>query len=250
MRIALHNKLFALAALASLAFGAPVLAEAAGGQDEPHKAGTPSNVAPSKLYVKDGDHFREANEAELKVAASSHDGHGGGGGLSFTGIHRWDLGVYTLIVFAILLFVLAKFAWPNIRAGLEKRETTIRGAIEESRRDRTEAAEQLARAKKELNETAAKVAAMFEQARKEAESLKAAKLEEGERDAAATRERANREAQAKKDADLKDVQQQAVELAVLIATKALRQQVSIENQHKLLDESIAELNAGAGASKA
>jgi F-type H+-transporting ATPase subunit b len=250
MRIALHHNLFALAALAALAFGAPALAAKAEGGEDPHKAGNPADVAPAKLYVKDGDHYREANEAEMKAAASSHDGHGGGGGLSFTGIHRWDLGLYTLIVFGILMLVLAKFAWPNIKTGLEKRETTIRGAIEESRRDRAEAAEQLARAKKELNETAAKVQAMFDDARKEMEALKSSKRDEAEREAAGIREHASREAAAKKEADLKDVQQQAVELAVLIATKALRQQVSIENQRKLLDESIAELNAGAGGSKA
>lgn len=247
MRIALHHKLFALAALAALAFGAPALAAKA--DADPHQAGNPADVAKPALYVKDGDHYRPANEAEVKAAASSHDGHGGGG-LSFTGIHRWDLGIYTLVVFGILMFVLAKFAWPNIRAGLEKRETTIRSAIEESRRDRAEAAEQLARAKKELAETAAKVQAMFEDARKEMEALRASKAEEAEREAASIRERANREAQAKKEADLKEVQQQAVELAVLIATKALRQQVTIENQHRLLDESIAELDANAGASKA
>jgi F-type H+-transporting ATPase subunit b len=248
MRIALHNKLFALAALASLAFGAPVLAEAAAGHDDPHKAGTPSNVAPSKLFVKDGDHYREATEAE-KAAAAGHDSHGGGG-LSFTGIHRWDLGLYTLVVFGILMFVLAKFAWPNIRAGLEKRETTIRSAIDEARRDRAEAAEQLARAKKEIGETAARVEAMIAEARRDADALAASRREEAEREAAAIKERAGREAVAKKEADLKEVQQQAVELAVLIATTALRQQVSIENQRKLLDESIAELNASAGASKA
>jgi F-type H+-transporting ATPase subunit b len=238
MRIALHHKLFALAALAAVVFGAPALAaKAEGGHDDPHKAGNPDNVAPAELFVKDGDHYRPATEAE-KAAAAGHDSHGGGG-LSFTGIHRWDLGLYTLIVFGILMLVLSKAAWPKIKTGLEKREMTIRGAIEESRRDRAEAAEQLARAKKELNETAAKVQGMFEDARKELEAFRASKAEEAERDAAATRERANREAAAKKEADLKEVQQQAVELAVLIATKALRQQVSIENQRKLLDESIA-----------
>jgi F-type H+-transporting ATPase subunit b len=247
MRIALHHKLFALAALAALALGAPALAAKA--EADPHKAGNPDNVAPARLYVKDGDHYREATPAETDAAAGRHNEHGGGG-LSFTGIHRWDLGLYTLVVFGILMLVLSKAAWPKIKTGLEKREMTIRGAIDEARRDRAEAAEQLARARKELAETAARTQGMFEDARKEMESLKASRLEEAERDAAATRERASREAQAKKEADLKEVQQQAVELAVLIATKALRQQVSIDNQRKLLDESIAELNANAGASKA
>src|SRR5947209_2564830 len=75
-----------------------------------------------KLYVKDGETYREA-KADEKAAAAGHDSHGEGGmldKLAFTGIKRWDLGIYTLIVFALLMFILAKYAWPNIKSGLEK----------------------------------------------------------------------------------------------------------------------------------
>jgi F-type H+-transporting ATPase subunit b len=180
------------------------------------------------------------------LAADPHGGEGGGGILdkmAFTGIKRWDLGLYTLIVFGLLMFVLSKYAWPFIKAGLEKREANIIGALEQAKRERTEATELLARAKKELDETAQKIAAMLAQANRDAETLKAAKTEEGVKDAQSERDRAKREGEEKKAAMAKELQQQVVELAVLIATKALRQQVSIPNQTALLDESIAELKA-------
>jgi F-type H+-transporting ATPase subunit b len=190
-----------------------------------------------------------------RAASESHeappgDAHGDAhkkGGLDFTGIKRYDLGIYTLIVFAILLVVLAKYAWPNIRAGLEKREASILGALDQAKKDRAEAADLLARAKKELDETAAKVRAMLDDARKDADALKAAKAEEATKDAQATKEQAKREAEGERAALTKAVQQQAVELAVLIATKALRQQVSIQDQSNLLDESIAELKTNAAS---
>ena len=36
-----------------------------------------------------------------------------------------DLGIYTLIVFGILLFILGKFAWGPVMSGLDKREATL-----------------------------------------------------------------------------------------------------------------------------
>jgi F-type H+-transporting ATPase subunit b len=86
---------------------------------------------------------------------------------------------------------------------------------------------------------------MLDEAGRNADAVNASKLEQGEKDAQAIRDQAKREAAARMEADLKEVERRAVELAILIATKALRQEVSIQNQNKLLDESIAELSANA-----
>lgn len=187
--------------------------------------------------------------AVLLLLASPALAAGGGekGGLDFTGIKRYDLGIYTLIVFGILMVVLAKFAWPNIRTGLEKREANIGSALEEARKDRVAAAEMMAQAKKEIDATAAKVKEMLDEARRDAEALKVAKTDEGAKEAQAERDRAKREVEQERASLAKDIQQQAVELAVLIATKALRQQVSVDQQARLLNESIAELKANSRA---
>ena len=52
--------------------------------------------------------------------------------LGFLGLKRYDLGIYTLIVFGLLLFILSKYAWPHISEGLKKREAAIIGAREEA----------------------------------------------------------------------------------------------------------------------
>jgi len=58
-------------------------------------------------------------EGPAESMAETH-GHGEKkkGGLDFTGFKRYDLGIYTLIVFGLLLLVLSKFAWPHIAEGL------------------------------------------------------------------------------------------------------------------------------------
>ncbi|MCE9563714.1 MAG: hypothetical protein K8U57_16860 [Planctomycetes bacterium] len=169
------------------------------------------------------------------------------GGLDFTGIKRWDLGIYTLIVFALLIAILSKFAWPAIKEGLEKREATIIGAQEEARRDRKEALEALVKAKAELDAAAAKAKDILDEARRDADALKVSEREVGVKEAAAERERARRETETNKAVMMKEVYEQAVKLASLMSEKALGRQISSDDHARLLDQSIAELK---GASKA
>jgi F-type H+-transporting ATPase subunit b len=200
-----------------------------------------------KLYVKDGDTYREAKAGELPEAAG-HDSHGSGGmldKLEFTGIKRWDLGLYTLIVFGLLMFVLAKFAWPNIKSGLEKREANILGALEQAKKDRIDAEARLAEAKKQLAEAAQQASAVLATARADAEALKVAKQEEGAKEAQAERERAKRETASQMESTRKELLQEVAQIAALMATKALGKQVTLEDQRQLIDDSIAELKANA-----
>ena len=52
--------------------------------------------------------------------------------IAFTGYQRWDLALYTLVVFGLVLLVLGKFAFPHIIAGLKKREGLIAQAKEDA----------------------------------------------------------------------------------------------------------------------
>lgn len=178
--------------------------------------------------------------ADPALAAGTHDNKGSN--LDFTGIKRWDLGIYTLIVFGLLMFVLSKFAWPHIRSGLEKREANIKSALEQARQDSESAKATLAEARKKLDETAAQVKAMLDEARRDADVLKAAEREAGTRDAIAERERAKREIEAARDAALKEIYERAVQLAAMMSEKALRRSISAEDHRRLLDESLAELS--------
>ena len=43
---------------------------------------------------------------------------------------RWDLGLWTIVVFLLLFFVLRKLAWGPMLEGLKKREESIRLAVD------------------------------------------------------------------------------------------------------------------------
>ena len=186
------------------------------------------------------------DDHELK-AASAADGHGPKPGpLDFTGFKRYDLGIYTFIVFALLFIILSKFAWPHISEGLKKREAAILGAREEAAKSRAEAEELRVKLQKDYAEAQDKIRAMLDEARRDSEALRVAEREAGAKDAQAERERAKREIQTEKEAVLLELYQQAVQLASMLSSKTIKRQMSADDHRRLLDESLSELRGSVG----
>src|SRR5215472_9352774 len=82
-----------------------------------------------------------------------------------------DLAIWSIVVFLGLLFVLTKYAWKPMLAGLEKREQDIRAAVEESRKAREEAHALHQQLETERVKGAEQVAKMLDDARKSADEL-------------------------------------------------------------------------------
>lgn len=229
MRCVQSCRLFVLAAVIAFS-AAPAFAAKEGGaaKDDTH--------AHPKVYVKDGESYREATEKEVKEA--EHAFHHP---LDFTGFRRYDLGIYTLIVFGLLMLVLSKFAWPKISEGLKKREASIIGARDEAQQALRDAEELRVKLQKDLTETQLKVRDMLDEARRDADALRTQEREAGAREAAAERDRAKREIEAAKDVALDEIYKQAVDLATTLSAKTLSRQISADDHRRLLDESLAEL---------
>lgn len=183
----------------------------------------------------------------LSGAAGAADAHGAGGhgeekgGLSFLQLQRWDLGIFTLIVFGLLLVILQRFAWPKISEGLAKREAVILGAREEALAARRDVEEVRSKLQREYAEAQDKVRAMLDEARRDADALRATEKEAGARDAAAERERAKKEIEAARDAALEDIYKQAVDLATTLSAKTLARKITADDHRALVAESLAEL---------
>jgi F-type H+-transporting ATPase subunit b len=184
------------------------------------------------------------------AAKAEGEGHGEKatkGGLSFMQLDRWDLGIFTLVVFGLLVIILQQTAWPKISEGLAKREASIQDARDEALAARREAENIRSQLQKEYAEAQDKIRALIDEARKDADALRAKEREAGTKDAAAERERAKREIEVAKDTALNDIYKQAVNLAAMISAKALGRQISIEDHTRLLDESLAELQQNSKA---
>ena len=111
---------------------------------------------------------------EPALAAGGGSGHEQQtGGLSFLDLQRYDLGIFTLIVFGLLCAVLYWFAWPKISEGLDRREAAITSARDEAIRVRQEAEEIRAKLQAEFSGAHDQIRAMLDEARRDAEVLRA-----------------------------------------------------------------------------
>ena len=153
----------------------------------------------------------------------------------------WDLTIYTIVVFLILLAVLYKFAWPNIREGLDKRAGAITQARDDAVKAREEAEAIRADLAAQMADAQGKIRAMLDEARRDADVLRQTEKEAGVKDAQIERDRATREIESAKDAALQEIYLQAVDLASLMSSKAIGREISPADHTRLVDESLAEL---------
>lgn len=182
----------------------------------------------------------------LYAAAASKDGAAAAekDPIEFSGYKRWDLAIYTLIVFGLVFFILSRYAFPAIATGLKKREDMIAAAKEDAIAAQKEAEALRQRLQAEFEEANGKIRALMEEARRDADVMRAKEREAGQREAATERERAKREIEAAKDAALQEIYQKSIDLATLISTKAVRRTMSADDHRRLVDEALADMKAG------
>jgi F-type H+-transporting ATPase subunit b len=154
---------------------------------------------------------------------------------------RFDLGVWTLVIFGVLMVLLSRLAWPKMIAGLQRREQNIRGALEEAEKARSEAQSLMAELDRERKEAAAKVKAMIDEAKRDAaataEQIKADNMAQ----IAIERERLRREIQVETDQALKMLWTKAADLAIQASSAALRKQLDVNQHRRLIDEALADI---------
>jgi F-type H+-transporting ATPase subunit b len=149
--------------------------------------------------------------------------------------------VTTLVVFALLLAVLGKYAWGPIASGLKAREDKIRQDIRnaEEARARAEATlgeynQKLAAAENEVRQIMAKASA-------DAERLATSFRMQAQQEAEEIKERAQRDIEASKNQALSEIYEKAAELSTSIAEKILRRNINVEDQRDLVNESLRQL---------
>jgi F-type H+-transporting ATPase subunit b len=150
--------------------------------------------------------------------------------------------IWTLICFAITFYVLKRFAFGPIQRTIDERRDRIRKAVDEADNAREEARELLeqhrqliARAKGEAGDILAdarKVAdAQIERVREESEAERQRRLEEIQRQI---------DAETKRSLDL--IRAEVAELTLQATARVTGKVLDAEDQRRLIDEAIAELD--------
>ncbi|MFO0969015.1 MAG: ATP synthase F0 subunit B [Gemmataceae bacterium] len=156
---------------------------------------------------------------------------------------KWDLGLWAIVIFLALFFLLRSKAWGPILQGLQKRETNIRAAAEEAKVARAETAKMQAEYKAEMDRKFAEIPKIMEEARREAEALKEDLRSQANKEIQAERQRMRREIDSARDQALKDIWDQAAQLATQISAKVIGKTLTPQDHHRLIDESLLEMRS-------
>jgi F-type H+-transporting ATPase subunit b len=156
---------------------------------------------------------------------------------------RFDLTIWSIVIFVVLFFVLRKFAWGPILEGLQRREHSIEEAIEEAKRVREDMAKQQASFQKQMADVNQQIPKLLEEARRHAEQLKEEMRTQAAADINAERQRLRHDIELAKDQALQEIWNQAANLATAISAQAIRRSLAPEDHRRLVDEALAEIQA-------
>jgi len=150
--------------------------------------------------------------------------------------------VWTIIAFGITFFVLRRFAFGPIQKLIDERRDRIREALDEADKARQEARElreltkqerEEAKAEREriLDESRRQGQAQFEQARAQSDEDLKRRLEENKREIEAENRRM-----------AEQIRRDVVELTLLAAEKVTGKSLDADDQRRLIDETIEEVD--------
>jgi F-type H+-transporting ATPase subunit b len=147
--------------------------------------------------------------------------------------------MWTLLVFLVLLGVLWWFAWGPITKALQDRESGITSEIAAASAKHEDAKRLLAAHEAKLATAADEIRELLEEARRDAEHTKQEILAEAKSAALAERERAVREVEIARDAALKQLAETSANVAIKLASSAVRQNLTADQQSRIVRESLS-----------
>lgn len=153
----------------------------------------------------------------------------------------WDTALWTIVVFVLLLVILRKAAWGPMLEGLQKREETIKSAVEEAKLAREETRRITAQFQAEMAAKMAEIPKIMEEARRDAEQLKEEMRAQATKDNQADRQRLRRELDIAFDQARQELFTHTARLATLISAKAIGRHLTEDDHRRLIDEALGEM---------
>jgi len=153
--------------------------------------------------------------------------------------------IWTLAIFGFTMWVLSKVAFPRIQEALDKRANAIRDSIDQAEKTREEADKILHEYRERLKEAREQADEIVHRARRAAETTKNQAAEEGREKREELLAAARRDIEAETRRSLERIRQEVADLTVLTTEKIARKSLTSDDQKKLIDEALAEVDFSA-----
>lgn len=152
--------------------------------------------------------------------------------------------VAALIAFLLVFGMMWKFAWPNLQATLEARQKEIGGKMEEAEGIKVEAQSLLDDYKAQVANAKAEANQIVEEARAQAETVKTDIIAKAEAEGRLILDKAREEAGNEKTRALGEARQEVANLSIDLAEKVVGSSLDRSAQQGLVDQYLADLEAG------
>ncbi|MCW2949645.1 MAG: synthase subunit [Thermoleophilia bacterium] len=149
---------------------------------------------------------------------------------------------WTIVAFALALFILKKYAFGPIQEALDKRRAIVNGALENAERVKAEAEVVLADYKLQLAEARKESEAIVARARTAGDELTARIKAEGEAQRHEQLHQTQSQIRAEVDKAVGEIRTAVAELTVEAAEKVLRGTLDQSMHQKLIEDAVSELD--------
>jgi F-type H+-transporting ATPase subunit b len=173
------------------------------------------------------------------LAPTTHIVASGG---SFLVSPNLGLMIWTLLVFGFTMYVLSKLAFPRIQEALDKRANAIRDSIDQAEKTREEADKILEEYRARLKEAREQADEIVARARKAADTTKSQAADEGREKREELLAAARRDIEAETRRSLERIRKEVADLTVLTTEKVTRKTLSGDDQKRLIDEALGEVD--------
>jgi F-type H+-transporting ATPase subunit b len=153
--------------------------------------------------------------------------------------------VWTLVVFGVSMFILYKLAFPRISEALTRRQQAIEESIDLAQRTKSEAEELLAEYRERLKEARVQAEEIVTRARKAGEQHERQSLEEARKSREELLAQTRRDIEAETQRAIQEIRREVADLTVAATEKVTRKTLTTDDQRRLVEEALSELDFAA-----
>jgi F-type H+-transporting ATPase subunit b len=151
--------------------------------------------------------------------------------------------IWTIATFLVLLALLTKFAWKPLLQALDSRQEAIRKSLDGAQQARQEMERLKQEAASIIRQGRIEAESIISQSRSDAERLRGEMRQKAKADSDAIVKNAERQIQLETTRALQQIRHEAIDLSVMIASKIIQRNLSKEDNEKLIDEALEQVEA-------
>ena len=157
----------------------------------------------------------------------------------------WNEVIWGAISFTVLFVLIAKFAFPAVKKGIDARADKIRSSLDEAERTRDEASTILDQYRRQLADAKNESARIIEEARQAADKLRQDLKSQAEAEVAEIKQRAQEDIAAQVERAMGDLRARVADMTIELTEKVVQRNLDRETNLALIERFIDEADSAA-----